>query len=287
MNFEKAANFIWENGRLLERRVFEYIFLGGTKNNVLNAIKAYQNDDGGFGHALEPDLRTPESQPLYTGFALKLLYDCEIKNEDLTYKVIDYVSKSADLETGIPIILPSSSKFPRAEHWNNPLSVEPSISQLTALVGLIRWQGVKHPWLDKATDICLNVISSRSDDDAHTIASAFILLESLPQIEKIKPLFNKLSKDLYQSRFFCLEAPPQQYGLTPLEIAPVPNSYCRSIFSDKTIMDHLKVLVSQQDEDGGWPILWEPPGGIALNEWRAYRTLMNLKTLNAYNMINH
>jgi len=26
MNFEKAANFIWENGRLLERRLSEYFF---------------------------------------------------------------------------------------------------------------------------------------------------------------------------------------------------------------------------------------------------------------------
>ena len=56
MNFEKAANFIWENGRLLERRLFDYYFRGGSKNSVINAIKAYQNEDGGFGHALEPDL---------------------------------------------------------------------------------------------------------------------------------------------------------------------------------------------------------------------------------------
>ena len=70
MNFEKAANFIWENGRLLERRLFEYFFLGGSKNGVLNAINAYQNEDGGFGHAMEPDLRTPDSQPLFVEFAL-------------------------------------------------------------------------------------------------------------------------------------------------------------------------------------------------------------------------
>ncbi len=286
MNFEKASNFIWKNGRLLERRVFEFVFLGGTKNNILNAIKAYQNDDGGFGHALEPDLRTPESQPLYTGFALRLMYDCNIKDIDLANKVCDYVSQHADLETGIPIILPSSSKFPRAEHWNNPLSVQPSISQLPGLVGLIRWQGVKHPWIDKATDICLNDISSRKYDDAHTISSAFWLLESLPQTDYIKSLFNKLSKDLFQARFFILEAPSQSYGLIPLEIAPSPDSYCRNIFSGETIMDHLKVLESQQGEDGGWPIQWEPPGGIAKNEWRAHKTLMSLITLKAYNMIN-
>ena len=55
MNFEKAARFIWENGRLLERRLFDYYFRGGSREGVLSAIRAYRNEDGGFGHALEPD----------------------------------------------------------------------------------------------------------------------------------------------------------------------------------------------------------------------------------------
>ncbi|MGM0885000.1 MAG: hypothetical protein ACQEXQ_28655 [Bacillota bacterium] len=285
MNFEKATKFIWENGRLLERRIFEYVFHGGTKSNILNAIKAYQNDDGGFGHAIEPDLRTPESQPLYIEFALRTLYDCNIKDEELANKVCDYVSLHADLKTGIPTIFPSSSYFPRAEHWNNPLSVEPSFSRLTGLVGLLRWQGIKHPWVDEATDICLNDISSQRYDDSHTILTAFCLLESLPQTDYVKELFDKLSKELFKANFFCLEAPPQGYGLTPLEFSPSSNSYCRNIFSQITIMDHLKVLESQQDEDGGWQIQWDPPGEMAKLEWRAYKTLKSLITLNSYNMI--
>lgn len=61
MDFEKAAEFIWRNARLLERRIFEYTFQGGESHQVIHALKAYQNDDGGFGHAMEPDLRTPDS----------------------------------------------------------------------------------------------------------------------------------------------------------------------------------------------------------------------------------
>jgi hypothetical protein len=79
MNFGKAETFIWENGRLLERRLFDYFFRGGSKESVLSAIKAYQNEDGGFGHALEPDLRTPESQPLYVEFGLRTLYEAGIR----------------------------------------------------------------------------------------------------------------------------------------------------------------------------------------------------------------
>jgi len=118
MNFEKASQFIWENGRLPERKLFEYYIRGGSKKGGLDAIEAYQNEDGGFGHALEPDLRTPESQPLYVEFALRTLYEAKIQDAELAHKVCDYVSRVADLSAGIATITASSSNYPRAWHWN-------------------------------------------------------------------------------------------------------------------------------------------------------------------------
>lgn len=283
MNFEKAANFIWTNGRLLERRVFEYHFFGGSERNILNAIKAYQNEDGGFGHALEPDLRTPESQPLYIEFGLRTLYDTKIQDSELAYKACDYVSHNTDLKKGIATITASSSSYPRAEHWKNPIATEASFSRLTSLVGLLKWQGLKHPWLNNAVDICLNDISSTRYDDAHTILNAFCLLESVPQTDEVKRIYSKLSAELFHANFFCLEAPPRSYGLTPLDFSPTSGSYCRRIFTERTIQEHLKVLESQQEEDGGWGIQWEPPGELAKSEWRAYLTLKSLITLESYN----
>ncbi|ASA24857.1 hypothetical protein [Paenibacillus donghaensis] len=242
MDFEKAERFIWRNGRLLERRIFEFVFHDGTKNNMLRAIKAYQNDDGGFGNAIEPDLRTPESQPLYTEFALRTLYDCNIKDAELANQACDYVALYADLSRGIPKIFPSSSYFPRAER-----------------------------------------ISSRIYNDSHTILTAFCLLESLPQTDYVKELFGKLSSELIQANFFCLEARPQDNGLTPLDFSPLSNSYCRDIFSQTTINEHLKVMESQQEADGGYLIQWEPPGEMAKLEWRAHKTLKSLITLHFQN----
>jgi len=44
----------------------------------------------------------------------------------------------------------------------------------------------------------------------------------------------------------------------------------------------LKALEAQQEEDGGWPIFWEPPGEMARLEWRAHRTLKSLITFESY-----
>src|ERR1700749_4193841 len=62
-DFDAAAEFMAAHARVLDRRVFQRLFQGGAPEPVRDAIAAYWNDDGGFGHALEPDLRTAASQP--------------------------------------------------------------------------------------------------------------------------------------------------------------------------------------------------------------------------------
>ena len=72
-NYLKARDFILANARMIERRLFHYYFENGTKEGVFHAIYAYRNADGGFGHGMEPDTASPESQPLFSIMALEAL----------------------------------------------------------------------------------------------------------------------------------------------------------------------------------------------------------------------
>ena len=58
-----AAGFIATHARVLDRRRFELQNSDGDTGAVLAALSAYRNPDGGYGWGLEPDLRSPESQP--------------------------------------------------------------------------------------------------------------------------------------------------------------------------------------------------------------------------------
>ena len=282
---DKATNFIWENARLLERAIFSYHFCDGAKERILEILQTYQNEDGGLGHALEPDLRTPDSQPLYTEFGLRTLYACGLRDAKLTYKVCDFLAKHADLEQGISPLLPSARKYPYAAHWDNPKWEQPSRDRLIGLVGLANLQGVRHPWLQKAVEICVNYIAATKYKDAHTILTAFCLLESLPNQTSTADLFSKLALELIEADFFCVNVPVSGYALTPLDFAPTPAAYCREIFSDAQISAHLNDLASKQEADGGWPITWDPPGSMAKWEWRSQRTVNALCTLQAYERI--
>ena len=68
--YQKARSFIFEHGRILDQRLFEFHFEGRSNEAVLLALKIYQNEDGGFGKALEPDLRSP----LSTVYTLSLIH---------------------------------------------------------------------------------------------------------------------------------------------------------------------------------------------------------------------
>jgi hypothetical protein len=71
--FSKARQFVLDNARPLEVRLFEYHFEDGPAEAVLEALSAYQNPDGGFGHAIEPDFRLPGSSPMATSVGLQHL----------------------------------------------------------------------------------------------------------------------------------------------------------------------------------------------------------------------
>ena len=64
---EMIANgraFIEREGRLIERRLAAVLYDGADPSGVVDAVRAYRNADGGFGHGFEPDNRCPASLPI-------------------------------------------------------------------------------------------------------------------------------------------------------------------------------------------------------------------------------
>lgn len=56
MLLSKAHDYMYSNARLLDRRRYEFHFGNGSAEAVIDALRPYQNADGGFGGALEPDI---------------------------------------------------------------------------------------------------------------------------------------------------------------------------------------------------------------------------------------
>src|SRR5580698_10806233 len=80
--FAAGDRFLLNQARLLERRLFATCFLGQPAAGVVDALRGFQNDDGGFGHGLEPDKRCPASLPIDVEIALQTLAASSASDEE-------------------------------------------------------------------------------------------------------------------------------------------------------------------------------------------------------------
>ena len=284
-SFDRAAEFIWTHARVLERRMFMSRFLGDDKSAVLEALRAFRNQDGGFGQALEPDLRASESQPIHAEFALQIMRDFGLRDKETAEGVCEYLGSIANDEGLVSAILPSAQQYPRAVHWDGPSPLEPDLGATIGVVGLLHFQEVSHGWLEKATASCSRLLSTTVIEDAHRIKSALTFLQYAPAAKNVAALRDALRTQLDSARWFTTEVPVTTYAMTPLDFATSPAEDGSSFFSAETISTHLDDLARQQEDDGGWPIYWDPPGAGPRCEWRAIWTLNAITVLNNYGRV--
>jgi hypothetical protein len=64
--FDRVKAYVMREARPLDRQLFRYYFEGGDSDKVARELAAFQNEDGGFGHSLEPDFRLIASSSLAT-----------------------------------------------------------------------------------------------------------------------------------------------------------------------------------------------------------------------------
>lgn len=281
--FECARAFIFTQARLLERLLFAVQFENADPRKVGLLVSACQNPDGGLGHALEPDLRSPHSQPLFIEIGLRAMHDAGCKDKALALSFCSFLDKVSDKRGLVPPILTNALESPHASHWARPQP--PSINPTAAICGLLTDQGVDHPWLSRATETCCDILLHQPQDEAHGLACAAVLAEHLPDEQTAGRIEMMIGSKLSSARFFIAEAPVREYGLTPLHFASTPESRWRSLFTTAQIQGHLADLQARQMEDGGWPISWEPPGPASVCEWRGRWTLDAIKALVAYGML--
>jgi hypothetical protein len=279
-----ARTFILTHARLLERRLFEVRFANASPASVAAVVLAYRNPDGGLGHSLEPDLRCPESQPLFVEVGLAALYEARCCDPELALSVCSFLESVADERGLVPMILETALQSPHAHHMRRT-SLLPDLNPTVGICGLLHYQGIQHPWLSRATETCCAMIVADPPREAHTLLGASHLTDFLPDRALARRLFAAIASALPHASFFLPEVPTQSYGLTPLHFAPEPSSPWRALFSEVQIDGHLQELVDRQQPDGGWLITWEAPGPAATLEWRARWTLDAVCRLAAYGRI--
>ena len=95
--FEASRRFVETTARPLEIARLSCHFEGASDESVLAALGEYRNADGGFGHALEPDLRANESSALCTSIAFQVLRSTQARPDEAFVRAsINYFLETMD-----------------------------------------------------------------------------------------------------------------------------------------------------------------------------------------------
>ncbi|PSM38114.1 hypothetical protein C6Y14_37810 [Streptomyces dioscori] len=291
----RAEHFVWLTARVLEQRRFAYHFLGGGADTVETALSAYRNEDDGYGHALEPDLRGPVSQPLHVGHALRVLDSIGRCGGQRVERVCRYLTSVSTQDGALPAIRPSQRGYPSAPFV--PVVDDPPSELLATgpVVGLLHRNEVWHAWLFRATDFCWQAVESLEKTHPYEVEAAVAFLDSAPDRPRAEAAADRLGRLVREQRLAVLDpehldafpvAPgyaPGEHHL-PHDYAKTPASLARAWFTDEEMTRSLSFLRTQQREDGGWPIRWRQwAPGTAL-EARPMVTIEALRTLRAHGL---
>ena len=121
--FDKASNYLYRHARPLEFALYNYHFEGGSKEDVMRVLSRYQNEDGGFGSALDVDSWNTNSTPLHAAKAIDIILEIDFDDKDhpVIAGLLKWIESGACCVKGHwADIHKSENEFPRAHWLDNP-----------------------------------------------------------------------------------------------------------------------------------------------------------------------
>jgi len=290
-DFDAAGAFIAGNARIIDRRRFGRLFGDDDARPVRDAVAAYRNQDGGFGHALEPDCRAPGSQPLAVQMALRIMDETGAWDDALVRGTCDWLAAVAPPEGGAAFVEGTLSGWPHAPWWVPEQGHPASVIATGLIAGTLHARGVSHPWLDRAEELMWARIGKLAEQGGNQMQSGpgggyemfgmLAFLQHVPDRDRARQAFGRIGPLILDQDLVALdpEAPGEVHS--PLAFAPEPDSLARELFDEATIKAHLDHLAQAQRDDGGWTFNWLAWSPAAEREWRGFLTVDTLRLLRA------
>lgn len=287
IDLSAAADFMATHARVVDRRRFELLNDGADPSAVLAALDGYRNPDGGYGWGLEPDLRSPESQPGAAAHAFEIFEEIAPATSAHAAALCDWLESVSRPDGGLPFALPlgmsagSGPWWKAADHSVSSLQITALTAAAAQRVAVHDRDVAAHPWLEQATRYCLSAIEA-IDQPPFAYALAFSV-GFLDAVHESRPeaadLLRELGRQIPADGLLRVQGGTEDEVLRPLDVAPYPDRPARDLFSADVISADLDRLAGLQQSDGGWTVDFlkiSPAGSL---DWRGYATVRAIDIL--------
>jgi len=297
-SFHNARMFIEVNARPLEAARFQFHFERGPVEPVLSNLGEYQNQDGGFGHALEPDLRAQQSSALCTSVAFQFFREVGVKrNNSMVVKAVEYLLETLDRENEHwRIIAQVNQASPHAPWWDQAGAADEfdrfSLNPTAELLGYLYEFGgdISEDILSVISERVISCLAESDEIRMHEFLCCLRLLETENIPETLRePVHHRLMQLIPK----LVERDPDRwegYNLKPLQVVESPASPFMNGLK-KAVQDNLVYEIDSQNADGSWSPNWTWGGTYpddwekARVEWSGVITLQKLRILKRFNRI--
>ncbi|KON87711.1 hypothetical protein AF332_13290 [Sporosarcina globispora] len=305
--FEKTSRWIKRNARPLESALWSYHFEDNNADGVIKCIQAFQNEDGGFGHGIEPDFWSPHSSPMASWAAGQILRDIEAKPElNVVRKLVNYLEYTYIEEKKLwPSVMPSNNAYPHAPwwHWSENIqenwSYNPS-AELAAL--LLHWSLGGGSTNEKGWETIKNAVAYLMEEDEmdrHEINNFQQLIKLMSKQEtefnsRINCTLKHTAEKVNSLAYKAAGKKKADWGLgytaMPLDFVEYPEEPLSMKFGN-LIDDNLDFYIEQISNEGIWDISWswgqfENEFQIARNHWKGILAVKRYKILHAFGRLN-
>lgn len=301
--FEKARAFMYRNARPLDMARFRYHFENGSKEEVMKVLSYYQNEDGGFGHAVEADCWNPDSTPLHSNTASEIIR--EISFEDSEHPVIKgllkwYASGKYFNGKNWEITVPSNNDHPHAPWWHTESvsSCHTDYNGTAQIVGFIARYADKESKIFKLAvriaNEAIEALSPGEIKDMHTCACYMRMAELFEKGEATEYIaFDELKSKLHSLIKKLIVTDTSKWSSYVCQPSCFINSKESEYYPEnKEIADfECEHILNTQLADGSWNIGWSWGGNypdewaISKNWWKGQWIIQNLLYLKGFGIL--
>lgn len=299
-DFIEVRSWVRRNARPLENALWNYHFEGESVDTVLSILEEYQQQDGGFGNAIEADSWNPDSSPYSTSFAIEILK--QIGFYDIShpiYKGIFHYLEHTEYqgEAGWFFTVPQNDQYPHAIWWTYDEEGNTkcqNIGVTSDLCGFILRFGDKNSALYERAMRYTDMLIKRLKEDENLgdmgLLSFCSLYENLVaggyEDNFDLDFLEKQTRNLVRKHF-------HEYVWTNHQdmISVLPNAsiYYYEDYKQE-VSDALDELIQIRPKGGVWSIPWEwydngkymKEFAISENWWRAYKAIEKMLFLKEY-----